>query len=64
MNTARDEINKWMREHIDQTCSALDLANKAFNQFGNVIGIDSFLWNDAQSIWDLHMLANKARTHA
>jgi hypothetical protein len=45
-------IRQWMVSHAKYAESSIDLAGMAVDRFPNVIGINTFVWNDAQSIWD------------
>jgi hypothetical protein len=62
--TAQKEIWKWMLDHIVQVSSALELATMATEQFSEVIGIDTFVWNDAQIIWDYCQTNSKGKKYA
>ena len=59
----RETILKWMYERIDESTSAIDLAQKACKEFPNVIGIDTFVWDDAETLWEIRHLIDSDKKY-
>lgn len=63
--TMRDTIRQWMREQMEANpMSAMQLASAAHEEFKHVIGINQFVWNDAQNIHDWYELVRTSRHYA
>jgi len=63
MRTMRTIINEWMIDNIYNSVSAIDLAQQAVDQFPKVIGIDTFVWDDADEIWGFQQLLNQSQKY-
>ena len=52
-----------MIDNIYNSVSAIDLAQQAVDQFPKVIGIDTFVWDDADEIWGFQQLLNQSQKY-
>lgn len=62
--TMRDTIRRWMHKQMETNpMGAIELGRSAHDEF-QVIGMNQFVWNDAQNIYDWYELVRTSRHYA
>lgn len=62
--SVRNEINDWMIQHVSEFNNSVNLAKAALVKFPDVIGVDTFIWDDAESLMNLYQLTELAKRYA
>jgi len=62
--SARNEIMNWMLDNCDTYKSVEEMVDAATKKFTYVICMDTFIWDDAQTVFELREIDRNGKKYA
>ena len=63
----REQLREWMKSRVQYYNNGAELGRACVRANESMIGkheVDSFVWDDAQAIWDAHHLKEQSARYA